>query len=93
MINDQLVEAADIVIALIDSRLGQATADAVAGTAAEIQDATSAGKHVHVWFSNEPVSRDADLNQLAALKNFRVDLERQGLLGEYDNPPDLAYKV
>jgi hypothetical protein len=93
VINEQLVDTADIVIALFDSRLGQATADAVSGTAEEIQRAVDAGKHVHVWFSNEPVSREADLEQLAALKKFRADLESQGLLGEYDNPADLAFKV
>jgi hypothetical protein len=92
-INDQLVDDADIVIALFDSRLGQATAAAVSGTAEEIQRAIDAGKHVHVWFSNEPVSRDADLDQLAALREFRERLESQGLLGQYDSPPDLAYKV
>ena len=55
VINEQLVDDADIVIALFDSRLGQATADAVSGTAEEIQRAVDAGKHVHVWFSNEPI--------------------------------------
>lgn len=50
VINEQLADGADIVIALFDSRLGQATADAVSGTAEEIQRAIEAGKHVHVWF-------------------------------------------
>jgi hypothetical protein len=93
VINEQLVDGADIVIALFDSRLGQATADAVSGTAEEIQRAIDAGKHVHVWFSNEPISRSADLRQVAALNEFRAGLESQGLLGEYDSPADLAYKV
>jgi len=93
VINEQLVDDADIVIALFDSRLGQATAAAVSGTAEEIQRAVAAGKHVHVWFSNEPIGRDADLEQLTALRNFRADLEQQGLLGQYDNPADLGYKV
>ncbi|OBJ24256.1 hypothetical protein [Mycobacterium colombiense] len=93
VINEQLVDDADIVIALFDARLGQATAEAVSGTAEEIQRAISAGKHVHVWFSNEPIGRDADLEQLAALREFKAALETQGLLGDYDNPADLAYKV
>jgi hypothetical protein len=93
VINEQLVDDTDIVIALFDARLGQATAEAVSGTAEEIQRAINAGKHVHVWFSNEPIGRDADLEQLAALREFRAALEAQGLLGEYDSPADLAYKV
>ncbi|WP_406816171.1 hypothetical protein [Mycobacterium sp. M23085] len=93
VINEQLVDDADIVIALFDSRLGQATADAVSGTAEEIQRAVDAGKHVHAWFSNEPIDRHADLDQIVALRKFRSHLEAQGLLGEYDNLPDLAFKV
>ncbi len=43
VINEQLVDDADIVIALFDSRLGQATAEAVSGTAEEIRRAVDAG--------------------------------------------------
>jgi hypothetical protein len=93
VINEQLVDDADIVVAVFDTRLGQATAAAVSGTAEEIQRAVDAGKHVHVWFSNEPIGRDADLEQLAALRNFQDGLQTQGLLGEYDSAADLAYKV
>lgn len=93
VINEQLVDDADIVIALFDSRLGQATAAAVSGTAEEIQRAIDAGKHIHVWFSNEPIPRSADLDQVAALNAFRDNLESQGLLGDYDSSPDLAYEV
>lgn len=66
VINKQLVDSADIVIAVFDSRLGHPTADAVSGTAEEIQCAIDAAKHVHIWFSNEPIGRKAaeDLDQL-----------------------------
>jgi hypothetical protein len=65
----------------------------VSGTAEEIQRAVDAGKHVHVWFSNEDIPRDADRDQLAALDAFRKELENQGLLGQYADPEDVAYKV
>ncbi|MBI5337087.1 MAG: hypothetical protein HZB45_05315 [Mycolicibacterium rufum] len=93
VINEQLVDDADIVIALFDSRLGQATDSAVSGTAEEIQRASDAGKHVHVWFSNESVSRDVNVKQFVALRKFRQSLESEGLLGQYNSPSDLAYKV
>src|ERR1700757_1973195 len=64
VINKQLLDKADIVVALFDSRLGQATPDAVSGTAHEISRATEAGKHVHVWFSEEPIQRPADAEEL-----------------------------
>lgn len=93
VINDQLVDRADLIIALFDSRLGKATEDAVSGTAEEIQRANDAGKPVHVYFSQEPLPRDVDAKQLAALRKFQASLESQGLLGTYANPEDLAFQV
>lgn len=93
VINTQLVDSADIVVALFDSRLGQATPNAVSGTAEEIERASTAGKPVHVYFSDEPIPRDADFDQLARLREFRKELEGKGLLGFYANPNDLAYEV
>lgn len=69
------------------------TAKAVSGTAEEIQRAVEAGKFVHVWFSDEPIRRDVDLNQLEKLNKFREELEGKGLLGTYSSPADLAYQV
>ena len=93
VINEQLVDEADIVIALFDSRLGMATGEAVSGTAEEIQRAHEAGKRVHVWFSDEPIPRDADLSQVQALRDFKETLQPLGLLGTYGSADDLAFKV
>lgn len=94
VINSQLVDDADIVVALFDVRLGQATDEAVSGTAEEIQRAADAGKHVHVYFSDEPIDRKtADLKELARLQEFQTELQAKGLLGEYSDLNDLAYKI
>lgn len=93
VINSQLVDDADIIIALFDSRLGQATDDAVSGTAEEIQRAHTSGKVVHVYFSDEPLPRDVSAEQLTALRSFKTSLEQQGLLGSYANPADLGFQV
>jgi hypothetical protein len=90
---EEPVEGADIVIALFDSRLGMATSTAVSGTAEEIQRSHEAGKPVHVWFSDEPIPRDADVQQLQLLNEFKATLQSLGLLGSYASPDDLAYKV
>lgn len=92
-INSQLVDRSDIVIGIFDSRLGTATLEAVSGTAEEIFRAHQAGKPVHVWFSTEPLPRDTDPEQLAALNNLRRDLEAVGLLGKYASPDDLLFRV
>lgn len=93
VINSQLVDRADILIALFDSRIGQATDDAVSGTAEEIQRAHQASKPVHVYFSAEPLPRDVSLEQLSALRDFENYLRPKGLLGSYDSPLDLAGKI
>lgn len=93
IINEELVDKADIVIALFDSRLGMATGEAVSGTAEEIQRAHDGGKPVHVWFSDEPLPRDADLEQVVALRQFKHTLEPLGLLGTYASPDDLVFKL
>jgi hypothetical protein len=92
-INKQLLDNADIVIALFDSRLGQATNAAVSGTAEEIERADVAGKQVHVYFSEEPLPRDVDTEQLSALRDFKLALQSRGLLGSYTDPGDLAGQV
>lgn len=93
IINSQAVDRADIVIALFDSRLGQATEHALSGTVKEIERARAAGKPVHVYFSREDIPRNADLDQLGALKAFRTRLQQEGLVGEYANPEDVGYQV
>lgn len=93
VINRQAVDQADIVIAIFDARLGQQTPDALSGTVEEIDRAQQAQKPVHVYFSREDIPRSADLGQLRALQDFRADLERRGLVGEYADPQDLGYQV
>ncbi|GAA5105030.1 hypothetical protein [Nocardia iowensis] len=94
VINSQLLDEADIVIALFDARLGQETDSAVSGTAEEIERASAAGKPVHVWFSDEPVDRrKIDITELGRLQSFREELQSRGLLGVYTDLSDLAYRV
>ncbi|MEE4024535.1 hypothetical protein V1Y59_15730 [Gordonia sp. PKS22-38] len=93
IINAQAVDRADVVVAFFDSRLGTATGVDVSGTAEEIRRARQLGKPVHVYFSNEPIPRDADLEQQKSLREFREELEQEGLLGDYNDPADLAGQV
>jgi hypothetical protein len=93
IINAQAVDRSDVVVAFFDSRLGTETGVDVSGTAEEIRRAHKLGKPVHVYFSNEPIPRNADLDQQAALRAFRDELEAEGLLGDYDDPADLAGQV
>jgi hypothetical protein len=91
VLNEQIVDACDIVMAIFDARVGTATARAVSGTVEEIQRAHGAGRPVHVWFSTAPLPRDVDTGQLDAVRELQRSLP--GLIGEYADLNDLAYRV
>lgn len=93
LINSQAVDQADVVVAFFDRRLGTATGVDVSGTAEEIRRAIALGKPVHVYFSSEDLPRDVDIEQLTAFKDFKAELETNGLLGQYTDPSDLAGQV
>lgn len=94
VINSQLVDDADILLVLFDSRLGRETDSAVSGTAEEIERASAGGKPVHVWFSDEPIDRPSfNPQEYERLLNFRKEMESKGLLGVYSDLNDLSYKV
>lgn len=93
IINEQAVSKCDVVVAFFDSRLGTSTGVDVSGTAEEINKAADAGKPVHVYFSEEPLPREVDPEQLQALRDFKKQLEQRGLLGTYSDPADLAGQV
>lgn len=93
VINAQLVDQADIVFGVFYARLGLKTERGVSGTAEEIERAADAGKPVHVYFSTAPIPRNVDVEQLAALNQFKEDLATRGLLGEFSSDDDLKAKV
>jgi hypothetical protein len=93
VIDSQIVDDADIVIAVFDSRLGSETNGAASGTAYEIERTAEAGKPVHVYFSDEPISRSADPAELARLNAFRSEMESKGLVGVYADTNDLGFQV
>lgn len=93
IVNAQAVDQADVVVAFFDSRLGTSTGVDVSGTAEEINRAVDMGKPVHVYFSDEPLSRDVDEEQLRALREFQEGLQERGILGRYSDPSDLVGQV
>lgn len=93
IINKQLVNRADIVIALFGSKLGTVTPAAVSGTAEEIDRAENEGKPIHLYFSTAPHANDVDPDQLRALRDFRSELEQRGLYGTFGSAEELTAHV
>lgn len=93
LINSQGVDRSDIVFALFGSRLGSPTSEAVSGTAEEIERAVGIGKPVHVYFSDAPLPRDVDVEQLTALRQFKKAMQEKSLLGQFSSPSELHHEV
>lgn len=92
-INMQGVEGSDIVIALFGGRLGSPTPEAVSGTVEEIERAEALGKPVHPYFSTAPLPHDVDTKQLEGLREFKAELQKRGLLGEFNTTTQLEHEV
>ena len=89
VINQQLVDEVDIVIAVLHSRLGTPTSRAASGTAEEIDRTVQAGKPVHVYFSRKPVSIHHDAEQLQSVREFERQLNARGYAGTFTSTNEL----
>jgi len=93
VLNRQLLDSADILIAVFHARLGTATARAVSGTAEEIGGAIARKLKIHVFIDQSDIPRDHDPQQLAELKDFVASLRERGLIGDFRSHDELARKV
>lgn len=93
IINRRLLSGCDILVAAFWTRLGTPTGAAASGTVEEIEEHLEAGKPAMIYFSNEPVRMDSvDEDQWRSLKEFRSQIQKRGLVEEFDSPADLREK-
>jgi hypothetical protein len=88
IINRQVIDDSDIIVAIFWQRFGSPTGVAASGTEEEIRRATRLDKKVMVYFSDlESVAGPADLAQAQMLADFRRNLreKRQGLYGTFSS--------
>jgi len=91
IINRQVLEKCDLLVAVFWTRLGSPTGESPSGTVEEIRKHLAAGKPAMIYFSEKPVELGSvDLTQYAALKTFRVECEQSGLIATYSSLPDFA---
>ena len=88
-INRQLIDIADILIAVFQARVGTPAQGIVSGTIEEIERFIQAGKPVLIFFSTTPVPRNHDPEQLRALNGFKEALKARALYKEFDSLEDL----
>lgn len=97
IINKQLVETCDILVAIFWTRLGTHTGEAESGTLEEIQEFQKAGKPALLYFSLvdiPPENIDLDhVDQYRKLLVFKKQCEKEGLVTSYKSIEDLRQKL
>jgi hypothetical protein len=89
LINKQIVDESDMVVAVFGHRIGTATGAAQSGTIEEIERLRARGKHVAVYFSNGPIPRDHDPEQLRRLNEYRESLKINTLYWTFESTEEL----
>jgi hypothetical protein len=84
IINRQVLDRCDLLVAVFWTRLGSPTGSSPSGTAEEIRKHVESGKPAMVYFALKPVELDSvDMSQYEALKSFRAECEKSGLIATY----------
>jgi hypothetical protein len=93
IINEQILEEADILIGIFWTRLGSATTSYKSGTVEEIKKHTGAGKIAKLYFSSTPVRPDSvDPEQYKSLNEFKAECKANGLFETFENLADFQAK-
>jgi hypothetical protein len=93
-LNKQLVEQADVVIALFWHRFGTDTGEAESGTVEEIEKADARGSHVAVLRCTRDIpSGDLDPAQIQRLDDYLASIQDKALVLEYDDENGLRQHV
>jgi hypothetical protein len=93
VLNRQILDQADLLVAMFWTRIGTPTGEAVSGSVEEIEKHVKAGKPAMIYFSTAPIKPDSvDEAQYSKLKEFREQLKTRGLCETYDSPNDFSDK-
>ncbi len=76
VISRQLLDEADIVVAIFHARLGTATPRAPSGTAEELDGAVKRDLPVHVFVDVSAIPRDHDADQFKQLNAYLTELRK-----------------
>lgn len=80
-------------IGIFGNRLGTPTGEAQSGTIEEIERFRKTGRHVALYFSNAPVPRSIDRDQLEALEKYQKERRQDALYFTFDTVDDLRRLV
>jgi hypothetical protein len=91
ILDDQIVDSSDIVIAIFWTRIGQLLDDGKHATVHELERIVEAGKPALLYFSNTPVVPDSlDPEQYKAVQAFKKEIGTRSLYREYSGIAELV---
>jgi hypothetical protein len=94
VINEQIVNDADILIGTFWTRLGTPTVVAESGTAEEIAQFEKSGRPVLLYFCEAPASfLTLDSVEIDRLKAYRKDMQSRALVSSYITTEELCERV
>jgi hypothetical protein len=94
VINQTLLNDADILVGIIGKRLGSPTKNSVAGTVEEIDRFHSERKPVLLYFSDESFNlSEIDTKELERVREFRKAMQEKGLYDTFKSNVDLMIKL
>jgi len=93
VVNKQVLQNCDLLVAVFWTRLGSPTGKAASGTVEELEEHLKAGKPAMLYFSNAPVRPESvDDAQYKALRDFRAACQQRGLVETYDSLEEFREK-
>jgi hypothetical protein len=94
ILNRQILEDSDLLIAIFWTRIGSPTGLSVSGTVEEIEKHLASGKPAMLYFSNARIHPDKlDSHQFAGLLKFKKECEARGLVETFKTTEDYRKKL
>lgn len=94
ILNKQLVDNCDFGVAVFWSRLGTPTENYDSGSVEELRKLMDRGARVLIYFSKQSIPQESlNTEQYNKLQEFKEEIQKEGLLGEYNDVPHLREQV
>lgn len=94
ILNTQIVDPSDVIVACFGHRIGTPTATSESGTSEEIERFIATNRPAIIYFSNSQASiGDINPDQLQRRNDLRERWQREGLLGTYTSISDLSRRI
>lgn len=93
LLNHQLLEQADILIAIFGTELGTPTKEYSSGSVEEISKHIEKAKRALIYFSTAPIPRNADFKQYEELQKYKKSIKDKVFYKEFSTEEEFEKKL